>query len=61
MEKKLYITPIMKIHIMKLNRLMVDISNTEIDDSFVEGAKGGFFDDGDNTLPRGRNVWSDDF
>ena len=58
MEKKLYIKPIMKIHIMKLNRLMVDISNTEIGDDFEEGAKGGFFDDGDN-IPREKNVWGD--
>lgn len=61
MEKKLYITPIMKIHKMKLNRLMVDISNSEIGDGFEEGAKEGFFDENDNILPKGRNVWADDF
>lgn len=61
MEKKLYFKPTMKIHSIKLNRLMVKISDQEINDDFEMGAKGGFFDDEDNILPRGRNVWSDDF
>ena len=62
MEKKLYFTPMLKIHSMKADRIMVKISNTDIDpDEFEEGAKGGFFDDNDNILPRGKNVWSDDF
>ncbi len=46
---------------MKHERIMVTISNTEIDDGFSEGAKGGFFDEEDNILPRGKNVWADEF
>ena len=62
MEKRLYISPMMKIHYMKGYRLMVKISNQDIDpDEFEEGAKGGLFDENDNILPRGRNVWADDF
>ena len=61
MKKKLYISPVLKIHIMKGNRLMLNYSDTPIDDGFVDSAKEGFFDENDNILPRGKNVWADDF
>jgi hypothetical protein len=62
MEKKLYISPMMKVHIMKGYRLMVKISNEDIDPEIFEpSAKEGLFDENDNILPRGRNVWADDF
>lgn len=64
MEKKIYFKPTTKIHSMKADRLLQGITSEEIDPNpggFIEGAKGGFFDDEENILPRGRNVWSDDF
>ena len=61
MEKKLYFKPIVKIHSMKADRLLQNITSEEAGLGLIEGAKGGFFDDEDNILPRGRNVWSDDF
>ena len=61
MKKKLYLKPMTKMLFMKQERIMVTISKTEIDDGFSEGAKGGFFDEEDNILPRGKNVWADEF
>ena len=61
MEKKLYFKPTLKIHSMNADRLLQGITSEELGPGFVEGAKDGFFDEEDNTLPRGRNVWSDDF
>jgi hypothetical protein len=61
MEKKIYFKPTTKIHSMKADRLLQGITSEEVGPGFEEGAKGGFFDDEESILPRGRNVWSDDF
>ena len=61
MEKKLYFKPTLKIHSIKADRVLQGITSEEVGSGFIEGAKDGFFDETDNILPRGKNVWSDDF
>ena len=56
MEKKEYITPRMLIKKLNLERLLADISGTEVGDDFEEGAK-EYFDDLE--YPHSSNVWED--
>ena len=56
MEKKEYTAPRMLIRKLNLERLLADISGTEVGDDFVEGAKEDF---GDLDYPHSSSVWDD--
>lgn len=60
MEKKMYLKPDTKTISMKGDRIMVNISNTEIDDDFELGAKKGFYEEDAYSLPSQRNIWREE-
>ena len=55
--KNEYIKPNLKVFILSHEQLLVDISNTEIDDDFEEGAKEYATDN--EVWTEGHSVWED--
>lgn len=56
----MYLKPDTKTISMKGDRIMVNISNTEIDDDFELGAKKGFYEEDAYSLPSQRNIWREE-